>query len=191
MTPEPVLRCVVSGGARPPRARRRSRVDGHLHDRGCDARGEGLELGVQAGERPRGGAGLARRGAGPAPDAVVARAAQRGPGAASGSKASCGDAASGPPSARPRRRRGRGGRSRPRACPSLRRRRCPRRLPGRASPQLVALRPQEGEGVGREADPLVADPVGQPLVVEARRVDRLLDVHAEVDHVQDASAARC
>ena len=39
--------------------------------------------------------------------------------------------------------------------------------------------------VRRQAVLLVVDPVGQPLMVEARRVDRLLRVHAEVDDVDD------
>src|SRR5512134_1803674 len=46
----------------------------------------------------------------------------------------------------------------------------------------VAPGPQDRPCVGGEAMALVADTVRQPLMVEARRVDGLLDVHALVHH---------
>ena len=48
-------------------------------------------------------------------------------------------------------------------------------------PRLLQHRPR----IGRERHRLDEDLVGQPLVMDARRVDRLLHVHAVVDDVED------
>src|SRR5919206_1775155 len=51
--------------------------------------------------------------------------------------------------------------------------------------EAVALLFERPEGVGAQAEGLVGYLVGQPLVVYARRVDGLLDVHVEVYDVGD------
>ena len=54
-----------------------------------------------------------------------------------------------------------------------------------ALPEVLASTFEFTDRVGRETEPLVADAVGQPLVMEAGRVHRLLDRHAVVDHVRE------
>ena len=60
-----------------------------------------------------------------------------------------------------------------------------RRRPGRRLRAACGPALELRDRVGREAEALVVDHVGQPLVVEAAGVDRFLRVHAEVDHVED------
>jgi hypothetical protein len=55
------------------------------------------------------------------------------------------------------------------------------RLPGRSSRELVSARRQDSQRVGRDAVALVCNEIRQPLVMEARRIDRLLRVHPEID----------
>src|SRR5258706_10931840 len=58
--------------------------------------------------------------------------------------------------------------------------------PGRAGPEAVSHLLQRGLRRGRQIAGLDRDQVGQPLVVEARRIDRLFHVHPEIDDVDDA-----
>ena len=51
----------------------------------------------------------------------------------------------------------------------------------RAFLQSMTLSLETRDCVGRKPVALIPDPIGQPLVVEPRCVDRLLDVHPEVD----------
>ena len=52
--------------------------------------------------------------------------------------------------------------------------------------ELVAHAFQDLARVGAQREGLDVGRFRQPLLVEARRVDRFLDVHAVVDHVEDA-----
>ena len=87
--------------------------------------------------------------------------------------------------ARSRPRPGRGGRKRPPGCPPWRRRGSPGPRPGPPPRQGVAPRRSRARVSGRQPELLVPQLVGQPLVMEARGVDRLLHVHPEVHDVED------
>ena len=92
----------------------------------------------------------------------------------------------GPATARPPRRRGRGRSKPPSKRPSFAFSTTPARRPACRSRRACAPRAaSERPCVRREPEHLVRDAIGQPLMMEARRVDRLLDVHPEVDDVQD------